>query len=169
MINWILLEEKINDEIFGIAAEFCKNGRVDLRSHLKKLGYTDEEIEYSGLKNVSCSYKALYDDFDNTVGLINDMGQIVKNKNYDTFFGCNFDKKYRYIILTLDKNFVFKAEKLGIKNVVSLLSKPINFFPTQNKLDFIREYGNTVILHGADNEYFDSIKQILLSNKVNVL
>lgn len=164
-----IIKRKINDEIFSIAAEFCKNDCIDLRSHLKKLGYTDEEIEYSELKNFSCSYKALYDDFDNIVGLINDMNQIVKNKNYDTFFGCNFDKKCRYIILTLDKNFVFKAEKLGIKNVVSFLSKPINFLLTQNKLDFIREYGNTVILHGTNNEYFDSIKQILLSNKVNVL
>lgn len=164
-----IIRRKINDEIFGIAAEFCKNDCVDLYIHLKRLGYTDEEIEYSGLKNVSCSYKALYDDFDNIVGLINDIDQIVKNQNYDAFFGCNFDKKCRYIILTLDKNFVFKAEKLGIKNVVSLLSKPINFLLTQNKLDFIREYGNTVILHGADNEYFDSIKQILLNNKVNVL
>lgn len=164
-----IIKRKINDEIFSIAAEFCKNDCIDLRSHLKKLGYTDEEIEYSELKNFSCSYKALYDDFDNIVGLINDMNQIVKNKNYDTFFGCNFDKKCRYIILTLDKNFVFKAEKLGIKNVVSFLSEPINFLLTQNKLDFIREYGNTVILHGADNEYFGSIKQILLSNKVNVL
>lgn len=164
-----IVKRKINDEIFGIAAEFCKNDCVDLYSHLKRLGYTDEEIEYSGLKNVSCSYKALYDDFDNIVGLINDIDQIVKNKNYDAFFGCNFDKKCRYIILTLDKNFVFKAEKLGIKNVVSFLSKPINFLLTQNKLDFIREYGNTVILHGSDNEYFDSIKQILLRNRVNVL
>ncbi len=164
-----IIRRKINDEIFGIAAEFCKNDCIDLYSHLKTLGYTDEEIECSGLKNFSCSYKALYDDFDNIVGLINDIDQIVKNKNYDAFFGCNFDKKCRYIILALDKNFVFKAEKLGIKNVVSLLSKPINFLLTQNKLDFIREYGNTVILHGADNEYFDSIKQILLSNRVNVL
>ncbi len=164
-----IIKRKINDEIFGIAAEFCKNDCVDLYSNLKRLGYTDEEIEYSGLKNVSCSCNALYDDFDNIVGLINDIDQIVKSKNYDAFFGYNFDKKCRYIILTLDKNFVFKAEKLGIKNVVSFLSKPINFLLTQDKLDFIREYGNTVILHGADNEYFNSIKQILLSNRVNVL
>ncbi|HBN38138.1 MAG TPA: hypothetical protein DD404_01305, partial [Ruminococcaceae bacterium] len=91
------------------------------------------------------------------------------NKNYDNFFGVNFDQSLKYIILSLDKQFVFKANELGIKNVVSFLAKPNHFLLTQNKLNFIRKYGNTVILHGADSEYFHPIKQILLSNRVNVL
>lgn len=171
--NLDIVKRKINDEIFNLAAEFYKNDRYQtdsIYSYLKESGYTDEEINYSGLnKAYNLKYDSVYDDKNNIIGLMNSTDNTIINKNYDTFFGFNFDQSLKYIILTLDKNLVFKANKLGIKNVVSFLAKPNHFLLTQNKLDFIRKYGNTVILHGSDNEYFDSIKQILLSNRVNIL
>lgn len=168
-----IIRRKINDEIFHLAVEYYKNDKYETESiyyHLKELGYTNEEINYSGFNRVFRSkYYPVYDDETNIIGFIDFDDNTIINKNYDNFFGENFDQSLKYIILSLEKTFVFDANVLGIKNAVSFLAKPNHFLLTQNKLNFIRKYGNTVILHGADSEYFHPIKQILLNNKVNVL
>lgn len=169
-----IIKRKINDEIFRLAVDFFTSDKYKTNKiylYLKESGYTNEEIDYSGFGKIFCSkYHPVYDNEKNIIGFIGDIcNNTIINKNYDNFFGVNFDQSLKYIILSLDKQFVFKANELGIKNVVSFLAKPNHFLLTQNKLNFIRKYGNTVILHGADSEYFHPIKQILLNNKVNVL
>lgn len=171
-----IVKRKINDEIFRLAAEFYQNENRkdnDIYSYLKQFGYTDEEIDYCGIEQQSeYEYYPVYDDKSNIVGLLNfDYGAISKiiNKNYDTFFGFNFDKSVKCIILTLEKEFVFRAKELGLKNVVSFMAKPNNFILTQSKLDFIKEYGNTVMLHGEKNDLFEQIRQSLISRNVVVL
>lgn len=169
-----IIKRKIYDEIFRLAVDFFTSDKYKTNKiylYLKESGYTNEEIDYSGFGKIFCSkYHPVYDNEKNIIGFIGDIcNDTIINKNYDNFFGVNFDQSLKYIILSLDKQFVFKANELGIKNVVSFLAKPNHFLLTQNKLNFIRKYGNTVILHGADSEYFHPIKQILLNNKVNVL
>lgn len=167
-----IVKRKINDEIFNLAAEFDQNKKRkdnDIYSYLKQLGYTEEEIDYSGIdRHRADEYYPVYDEKANIVGLL-DFNCKVINKNYDTFFGFNFDKNVKCIILTLEKEFVFRAKGLGLKNVVSFLAEPNNFILTQNKLDFIKEYGNTVILHGEKNDLFECIRQKLINNNVVVL
>ena len=167
-----IVKRKINDEIFNLAAEFYQNEKredIDICSYLKQFGYTDEEINYSSIaQQPEYEYQPVYDDKSNIVGLL-DFNCKVINKNYDTFFGFNFDKSVKCIILTLEKEFVFRAKELGLKNIVSFLAEPNNFILTQNKLEFIREYGNTVILHGEQDDSFEHIRQILISRNVVVL
>ncbi len=168
-----IVKRKITNEIFDLAAEFYqldKYKEKNICSYLQQKGYTDEEIEYSGFNNTYRNkYYPVYDEENNILGLIDTLDNTIINKNIDTFFGFNFDKNLKYIILSLDKQFVFKANALGIKNAVSFLAKPNQFLLTQNKLDFIRKYGNTVILHGSDNECFGLIRQMLINHHVNVL
>lgn len=167
-----IVKRKINDEIFNLVEEFYRyesREDYDIYSYLKQLWFTNEEIDYSGIKQQSeYEYYPVYDDKSNIVGLLDFNCKII-NKNYDTFFGFNFDKSVKCIILTLEKEFVFRAKELGLKNVVSFLAEPSNFILTQSKLEFIKEYGNTVILHGEQDDAFEHIRQSLISRYVIVL
>lgn len=168
-----IVQRKINDEIFNSAKAFYENESRNAENiffYLKNAGYTEEEIAYSGFHRAyRQKYHPVYNDEKNIIGFLDAFGNKIINKNYDTFFGLNLDKSLKYIILSLDKQFVFKAAELGIKNAVSFLADPNFFVLTKSKLEFIREYGNTVVLHGAENKRFKAIRQILIGNNVNVL
>ena len=168
--NLDIVERKTDNELFSLTAEFYqdeKNKYADLYSYLKQQGYTNKEIKHSEIPLCFCY--PLLDDENHIVGLLDYWGKTIINKNYDTFFGFNFDTDLKYLILFTDTKQIFEAEEIGLKNVISFLSEPNNFVLTQGKLEFIRKYGNNVILHGEHNESFENIKRQLLDNHAVVL